>query len=338
MQLLILRLDVRLVKRIVKNVGKVSPQSLFKDCIIPAEGWEKDPRDALAVLQLLVAEHAPLDNKVESQNRTAMTPLAHAVAGGSLEGVKLLLEHNADPESAVYEPHQAEIPIPVAHTALGWAAKEGRVDLCQLLIGAGAITWRTGALNQPPLYWASRYGHLEVVEDLLSLDTKRSSIDECLIAAIESNEPKVVKLLLDTSAGIDSNTVSQLYPDSSTVEPDKRQWEAAMKCQPKPRERSKHLEIIDLLKSNPRWQRIKAEAIACAINSGNFAGLSRVLDNWDNEWSAAKYYSGAHRIRRGPGRGREITCVDYAKHKGAMDFVELLKNYRWHKEQLHWGL
>jgi len=103
-----------------------------------------------------------------------------------------------------------------------------------------------------------------------------------------------------------------------------------MRCQPKPRERSKHLEIIDLLLSK-QPERIHAEAIACAINSNNFAGLSRVLENWNNDLPAKDPRLGrsrSHQIRRGPAKNRTYTCVQYAERKGALDFVTLLKNYR----------
>jgi len=271
----------------------------------------------------LISESAPLEIKIDTQDRMEMTPLAHAVAGGSLEAVRLLLELNADPECSIYEAPQDGKLSTDAYTALGWAARQGRVDLCRQLVGAGAISWRTGAFNQTPLYWASRHGHLEVVEYLLSLDTKRSSIDGCLIASIEGNEPEVAKLLLETGASLTPET-----------------WEAAMRCQSKPRDRGKHLEIIDLLLSK-QSERIHGEAIACAINSKNFAGLSRVLENWNNDLPSEDPQAGSlasHHIRRGPGKSRTYTCVQYAEHKGAQDFVTLLKNYRWSMGQTYQGL
>ena len=108
-----------------------------------------------------------------------------------------------------------------------------------------------------------------------------------------------------------------------------------MKCQPKPRDRSKHLEIIDLLLCKPS-ERIHGEAIACAINSKNFAGLSRVLENWDSDLSSESMT--LHHIYRGPGNSKTYTCVQYAEHKGALDFVSLLKNYRWTAGQIYQGL
>lgn len=115
-----------------------------------------------------------------------------------------------------------------------------------------------------------------------------------------------------------------------------------MKCQPKPRDRSKHLEIIDLLLSK-QPERIHAEAVACAINSKNFAGLSRVLENWNNDLPYGDPQAGSftsNYILRGLGKTktRTYTCVQYAEHKGAQDFVTLLKNYRWTVHQDYQGL
>lgn len=210
-QLLISRLDVELVERIITKLGSISPQRAFHDWVITAEKWQSHPRRAMEMLQLLISESAPLDSKTKTQDRMEMTPLAHAVAGGSLEAAMLLLEHNADPECMVYESPQDGKLSTDAYTALGWAAMQGRVDLCRLLVSAGAISWRTGAFSQTPLYWASRHGHLEVVEYLLSLDSKRSSIDDCLIASIEGNEPEIAKLLLEAGASVSPETVSTQY-------------------------------------------------------------------------------------------------------------------------------
>ena len=124
-------------------------------------------------------------------------------------------------------------------------------------------------------------------------------------------------------------------PEAVNFKANDFQWEAAMKCQPKPRDRSKHLEIIDLLLSK-QSERIRAEAVACAINSNNFAGLSRVLENWNNDLPLASLTS--HHILRGPDKTRRYTCVQYAEHKGAQDFVTLLKNYRWTANQNYQGL
>jgi hypothetical protein len=111
-----------------------------------------------------------------------------------------------------------------------------------------------------------------------------------------------------------------------------------MSCQPKPRDRSQHLEAIDLLLSKSS-ERIHAEAIACAINSKNFAGLSRVLENWDSHLPSERAGSlTSHHIHRGPGKSKTYTCVQYAEHKGALDFVSLLKNYRWTTGQTYHGL
>jgi hypothetical protein len=97
---------------------------------------------------------------------------------------------------------------------------------------------------------------------------------------------------------------------------------AALGCQPKPRERSKHLEIIDLLLSDNLSEllyNIQGEAIACAIDGNNFAGLSRVLEICHSAVVSKKV------TIPGP-RGSPVA---YAKRKGALDFVSLLEHYPW---------
>lgn len=103
-----------------------------------------------------------------------------------------------------------------------------------------------------------------------------------------------------------------------------------MGCQPKPRERSKHLEIIDLLLFGKPYT-VGGEAIACAIESNNFAGLSRVLEICHSDSVDGRIkYSEPTRIQRvQEGKAKSFSCVEYAKHKGALDFVSLLEHYPW---------
>jgi ankyrin repeat protein len=207
-QLLISLVDIELVAKILLKLDVDFHNRSFHDWAIPAEQWERTPQRALEMLRLLLSHSAPVDHAAESEGRNAMTPLAHSVAGGGSQAVGFLLELNADPECLIYELLHGEKRSMEAYTSMGWSAKQGRVEICRQLVSAGAIPWRTDAFNRTPLYWASKNGHFEVVEYLLSLDTKRSSIDNCLIAAIEGNEPEISKILIESGAVISSNTVS----------------------------------------------------------------------------------------------------------------------------------
>ena len=133
------------------------------------------------------------------------------------------------------------------------------MDICTLLVDAGATPWRTSFKGYTPLYLACTGAHIEVIEYLLSLDVERSMVDNCLLAAVKGDEPRSVEVLLKVGASITPDT-----------------WIEVMARQPKPRQRGKLLEIIDLLLSQPSI--ILEEPVLAAIDSGNFAGLSRVLE------------------------------------------------------------
>lgn len=207
-QLLISLVDVELVAKVLSKLNINLQDRSFRDWAIPAEQWERTPERAVELLLLLISHSALVDHAAQSVGRNAMTPLAHSVAGGCAQAVALLLELNADPECSIYELFQNHKINTAAYTALGWSAKQGRVDICRLLVGAGAIPWRTDAFHRAPLYWASKHGQFKVVEYLLSLDTQRSSIDDCLVASIEGNYPQIAKILLENGAVVSPKTVS----------------------------------------------------------------------------------------------------------------------------------
>jgi hypothetical protein len=215
-QLLISLVDNKVLETLLSTLSIDLRDQRFRGWVIPAEQWGRHHERALETLRLLISHSAFVDHAAESESRKAMTPLAHAVAGGSADAVTLLLEHNADPECLVYELIKDRKRDMVAYTAMGWSAKQGRVDIGRQLISAGAIPWRTDASNCTPLFWASANGHFEVVEYLLSLDIKRSAIDECLIAAVVGNYPQIVKVLLENGAAVKAETVSiQRQPQKS---------------------------------------------------------------------------------------------------------------------------
>ena len=88
------------------------------------------------------------------------TTLLHDVAAsGYLDRAKLLLEYGAeiDPIDEEYR-----------STPLGLAARAGRADMVELLLGEGADPKKAGASWATPLSWASRGGHEEVVSLLES--------------------------------------------------------------------------------------------------------------------------------------------------------------------------
>ena len=320
---LVSQLDIEGVKKILPTLGTVRRHTLRHTltdrvhnmgpiCCIRPSHWQLSPDTAFAMLQLLVNNSAEVGDLAYWPGQGAMSPLACAVAGGGLEGVSFLLGLDADPECLVYQLQQSGKEAE-GYSALGWAALHGRLDICTLLVDAGATPWRTSFKGYTPLYLACRGGHIEVVEYLLSLDVERSMVDNCLMAAVKGDEPRSVEVLLKVGASV--------TPDI---------WIAVMSRQLKPRQRGKLLEIIDHLLSQPSI--ILEEPVLAAIDSGNFAGLSRILERRNGILDFDKNAVFAN-WRWAPGRGgvdcRDRSCLYYADSRQARDFVALLMSYGW---------
>lgn len=102
-QLLSSLVDNKVLQTLLSTLSIDLRDRRFRSWVIPAEQWGRHHERALETLRLLISHSAFVDHAAESESRKAMTPLAHAVAGGSADAVTLLLEHNADPECLVYE-------------------------------------------------------------------------------------------------------------------------------------------------------------------------------------------------------------------------------------------
>ena len=327
---LVAQLDVESVKMILPELGVVKRHTVRNTatdrvhqmgaiCCIRPSHWQLSSERALAMLQLLVEHSADVGEIAYWPGQGAMSPLACAVAGGSLEGVSSLIALDADPECLVYQ-LQSNGKESEAYSTLGWAALKGRLDICTMLIDAGATPWRTSFKGYTPLYLACRGGNIEVVEYLLSLDVERSMVDTCLLAAVKGDEPRIVDVLLTVGASITPET-----------------WIAVMTQPRKPRQRANLLYIIDLMLSHDSI--ILEEPVLAAIDSDNFAGLSRILERRNGELDFDKNATfGNWRWERGRGGQdcRDRTCLYYADQQGKIDFVSLLGSYGWVYEIAAW--
>ena len=141
-------------------------------------------------------------------------------------------------------------------------------------------------------------------------------VDDCLLAAVKGDEPRIVEILLTIGASITPET-----------------WINVMRQLRKPRQRGILLAIIDLLLS--RESIIPEEPVLAAIYSRNFMGLSRVLERRNGKLDFDKN-SLFRNWRWAPEQSkqdcRDRTCLYYAGQTGNRDFVALLGSYGWVSE------
>ncbi|XP_065565795.1 putative ankyrin repeat protein RF_0381 [Artemia franciscana] len=100
------------------------------------------------VCNLLIKSGAELD----ATNVCGKTPLGTAIKTSNLDLVKFLLNRGANPNCG---------------ECLHHAVKEGRADICKLLIGFGAKLDARNANKDTPLHVAVRNNNLELVKFLL---------------------------------------------------------------------------------------------------------------------------------------------------------------------------
>jgi len=94
--------------------------------------------------------------------RTIDDDLNGAAMNGSIELVRLLLDHGAD--GGVN-----------SSQSIRWAAENGHIEIVKLLIDNGVdfTVW-----DNYPIRWASRYGHTEVVQLLKEATSNKDLYDE----------------------------------------------------------------------------------------------------------------------------------------------------------------
>jgi len=125
-------------------------------------------------------------------------PVADAAQRGDLDVVRTLLRSGADVNAAQGD----------GMTALHWAAMEGRADMVDVLLYAGATPGSTTRLGgYTALHLASRAGHAEAIERLLAGNARpgvpTSTGATALHYAAAAGRPDAVEVLLRHGAVID---------------------------------------------------------------------------------------------------------------------------------------
>ncbi|KAA3681374.1 ankyrin repeat domain-containing protein 17 [Paragonimus westermani] len=132
---------------------------------------------------------------IEEVNDEGYTPLMEAAREGHEETVALLLAVGADVNARTEETQE---------TALTLAACGGFIEVCEMLLNAGADIEVGGVGCSTPLMEAAQEGHLELVRRLLQRGAAVNAVtatgDTALHYAAENGHVKVCKELLDWGA------------------------------------------------------------------------------------------------------------------------------------------
>jgi len=142
------------------------------------------------IVKLLLEKGAQL----EAKNVFHQTPLSIAISEGHVEIVKLLLEKGAQLESKNFS-YQTPLSIAVSERHLG---------IVKLLLKKGALSESKDHLNKTPLWIAVKKGHVEIVKLLLEkgaqLESSNFIQQTVLLIAVLEGHLEIVKLLLEKGA------------------------------------------------------------------------------------------------------------------------------------------
>ena len=128
----------------------------------------------------------------------AEAPVADAAERGDAQELERLLREGADVNASQGD----------GMTALHWASMNGRTDLVEMLLYAGATVQPSTRLGgYTPLHLASNEGHAAVVLELLGggadPDVMTTTGVSALHLAAESGDPETVQALIDSGATVD---------------------------------------------------------------------------------------------------------------------------------------
>lgn len=126
--------------------------------------------------------------------------LHDALVAGDVDQARSAIECGADPNASHW-----------SGSALYWAAKAGRLDLVELLLGAGAKVEAAPEHEQSSLHTAAEEGHIEVLSRLIKACDKRS-LDRFdyvsrtpLMCALEAGQLQAAEILIASGADVNAN-------------------------------------------------------------------------------------------------------------------------------------
>ncbi|XP_037422746.1 ankyrin-3-like [Triticum dicoccoides] len=140
---------------------------------------------------------------VDADGDESVTPLLCAMFGGSLDTIRYLLDHGANPDKVVGD----------RFTPLHHAAGMGDREMVELLLTKGASV-DSVSVSGTPLHIAAFRGQDEAMKVLLENNADHNKIlpgiDTPLISAITASSVKCVKLLVEAGADVNDGLVPPL--------------------------------------------------------------------------------------------------------------------------------
>jgi cytohesin len=125
-----------------------------------------------------------------------------AAQRGHVAALRALLDGGADVAADLGDAWA--VPPLSPGTALHWAARNGRAEAVQLLLGAGGAVDTVDACGPTALHWAAQQGHAEVARLLLgagsAVDAANANGWTALHSAADLGHAEVVQLLLGAGA------------------------------------------------------------------------------------------------------------------------------------------
>jgi ankyrin repeat protein len=267
------------------------------------------------------------DVNPEEDDGSESTPLHLAASNGHLEVSRMLLEHNAAVNALDYNGH-----TPLLNAS---ASLTRNADIVQLLLKHSADAHVRDNMGNTPLHFAASRGHLEVARTLLALNVEINARNHNgytpFLRASESENPDVVRLLLDHIADVRNNSgMTPLHMVAST---------GCLEVARILLERSEEVNARDdegstaLHKASQAWEKGHPDLVELLLDHGADA---HVRDNSGSTSLHVAAYCGCLKVSRILlERNAEVNALDdngstpllRASKAGHLDVVQLLLDY-----------